>query len=161
MKAQGLLRLYPPSWRDRYGDEFLEMAGEDQLSVQQVIDITSGAIDAWLSPDVRMATRPTTGGAMTLRALVCRGEPRYTKRDSLVAAAVMIALTSAFALSGIVVKREGWTIASKMLLNLSFIVPFTLSMPLWLMKGQPWKANAVLIGTTVAFLVVLSFLSAI
>ena len=99
---------------------------------------------------------------MTLKSMVCRGpEIRYTTRDSLIAAAVMLALTSAFALSAIVVKREGWTIASKMLLNLSFIVPFTISMPFWLMKGHSLKAKTVLIGTTVAFLIVLSFLAAI
>ena len=162
MKANHLLRLYPPAWRERYGEEFLDMAGGADLSRQQIIDITAGAIDAWLSYDVRMATRPAGGGRMTLRAMACRGPvPLYTTRDSLIAAAVMIALTSAFALSGIVVKREGWTIASKMLLNLSFIVPFTISMPFWLMKGHSLKAKTVLIGTTVAFLVVVSFLAAI
>ena len=48
-----------------------------------------------------------------------------------------------------------------MLLNMSFIVPFTISMPFWLMKGQSLKAKTVLIGTTVTFLIVLSFLAAI
>ena len=159
MKAETLLRLYPRAWRERYADEFLEMAGEDELSVQQVIDITSGAIDAWLSYDVHAATRPTSGGTMALRTMACCRDLRYTTRDSLIAAGVMLALTTAFALSASVMQREGWSMASKMLLNLSFIVPFTVSMPLWLMKGQPWKAKAVLVGTTLAFLVANSFLS--
>lgn len=161
MTAQRLLRLYPRAWRHRYGDEFLAVVGPGRVTLQQAIDIVSGAIDAWLSTDVDTATRFATarGGSM-IRTVVCRKPgPRYTTRDSLIAAAMMLALTSAFAFSGIVASREGWTIASKMLLNLSFIVPFTVSMPLWLMKGQPLKAKAVLIGTTVAFLVAISFLS--
>ena len=163
MRADRLLRLYPRAWRDRYGEEFLEVVGHDSVTLQQAIDILSGAIDAWLSTEVDRATRVTTaGGGSMVRTMVCRkSENRYSTRDSLIAAAVMLVLTSAFALSGIVAKREGWTMASTMLLNLSFVVPFTLSMPFWIMKGQPWKAKAVLIGTTLAFLVVLSFLSAI
>lgn len=163
MKTDRLLRLYPRAWRDRYGEEFLEVVRHDSVTPQQTIDIVSGAIDAWLSTDVHTATRvAAAGGGSMVRTMVCRkSENRYSTRDSLIAAAVMLTLTSLFALSGIVAKREGWTMASTMLLNLSFVVPFTLSMPFWIMKGQPWKAKAVLIGTTLAFLVALSFLSAI
>ncbi len=53
--AEGLLRLYPRAWRDRYGEEFLATVGDDALHVQQMIDIVMGAIDAWLSLDVRRA----------------------------------------------------------------------------------------------------------
>ena len=163
MKGARLLRLYPRAWRERYGDEFLEVIGPGSVTLQQAIDIVSGAIDAWLSSEVHTATRVTTaGGGSVVRTMVCRkSDNRHSTRDSLIAAAIMLALTSAFALGGIVTKREGWTMASTMLLNLSFVVPFTLSMPFWIMKGQPWKAKVVLIGTTLAFLVVLSFLSAI
>ena len=52
-----LLRLYPRAWRERYGEEFLATVGHGALHVQQVIDIVAGAIDAWLSADVRRATR--------------------------------------------------------------------------------------------------------
>ena len=163
MRADRLLRLYPPAWRERYGEEFLEVVGPRRVTLQQAIDIVSGAIDAWLSTDVHTATRvAAAGGGSMVRTMVCRkSENRYSTRDSVIAAAVMLALTIAFAVSGIVAKREGWTMTATMLLNLSFVVPFTLSMPLWIMKGQPWKAKAVLIGTTLAFLVVISFLSTI
>ena len=53
MTADRLIRLYPRAWRHRYGAEFLEMIGSDALHAQQVIDIAMGAVDAWLSADVR------------------------------------------------------------------------------------------------------------
>ncbi len=32
-------------------------------------------------------------------------------------------------------------------------------MPFWLMKGQPWKAQAVVIGTTLVLLAVIAWLA--
>ena len=100
--ADRLLRLYPRAWRERYGDEFLATAGRAPLNLQQVIDIVSGAIDAWLSADVRNATRPfhamSSGGrSMTLSSLIaCElRSNRYTKRDSLIGAGVMIGASAA------------------------------------------------------------------
>ena len=36
-----------------------------------------------------------------------------------------------------------------------------LSMPFWLMKGQPWKAQCAIIGGTVLFLTVISYVAAL
>jgi hypothetical protein len=73
--AERLLRLYLRAWRERYGEEFLATVGHGSLHLQQVIDIVSGAIDAWLSADVRRATRaggiaPDGGGRMMLKSLM-------------------------------------------------------------------------------------------
>ncbi len=70
-----LLRLYPRAWRERYGEEFLATVGHEALSLQQVIDIVSGVIDAWLSADVRRATRvyraaPSGGEPMLLKSMM-------------------------------------------------------------------------------------------
>jgi len=87
MRAGRLVRLYPRAWRERYGEEFLAIAGPGHLSAQQVVDIISGAIDAWLSAEVRNAIRVagpgrTPGGTMTLRSIICSGNgARYTTRD--------------------------------------------------------------------------------
>lgn len=167
MKAGRLTRLYPRAWRERYGDEFLATTGPGTLSTQQVVDIVSGAIDAWLSADVRSATRAATAAAaggttMNVRAMICRtSNARYTTRDSLIGAAVMIALTAIFALTGNAVARGGWTVTGEMLKTLSFSVPFSLSMPFWLMKGQPWKAQVVILGGTAAFLIVIGYVAAV
>ena len=88
MTARRLLNLYPRAWRARYGDEFLETVGNGDLRLQQIVDIISSAVDAWLSADVRHATRPASavtagGNTMTVRAMICRtNNARYTTRDS-------------------------------------------------------------------------------
>ncbi len=167
MTAARLLRFYPHAWRQRYGEEFLSTVGPDRLSVQQIIDITSGAIDAWLSTDVRNATRAASaatnaGGTMTVRTMLCAGsQARYTKRDSLIGAAVMIGITVVMVSSATALNRAGLADAAEMLLSLSFPVSFTLSMPFWLMKGQPWKAQAVIVGLTCAILVAMGYIGSI
>lgn len=167
MNAKRLLGLYPRRWRERYGDEFLATTGPGTLSLQQVVDIVSGAIDAWLSADVRSATRAASavaagGTTMTVRAMICRtNNARYTTRDSLIGAAIMIVLAAIFALTGNAMTRGGWTVTGEMLKTLSFSVPFTLSMPFWLMKGQPWKAQLVIVGGTVAFMIVIGYVAAV
>jgi hypothetical protein len=165
MTAERLLPLYPRAWRDRYGEEFLATAGPGRLSVQQVIDIASGAIDAWLSSDVRNATRAigsaTAGGrTMTVRTMMCRrSEARYTTRDGLIGAGVMLAATIGFVVMATVLQRAGWPVAGDVARSLAFPVSMTISMPFWLMKGQPWKAQSVIVGGVVAFLVVIGYLA--
>ena len=163
--ARQLMRLYPSKWRARYGDEFVEMLGRDRLRAQQVIDIISGAIDAWLSPDVRKATRIATvtgGTAMEKTLSICSGnERRYSTRDRLVGAAVMLGGTAILVLAATVLIRSGWTSAGEAILNMSFMVAMTLSMPFWLTKDQPRRAQAVLVGGTLAILTVIGAVAAL
>jgi len=44
-----LLRLYPPSWRVRYGEEFLALLADMRLSPIDLLDIALGALDARLA----------------------------------------------------------------------------------------------------------------
>ena len=55
-----LLRLYPPRWRRRYGDEFLVLIAARPFSFGTALDIIGGAIDAWTRPQSHLAAR---GGA--------------------------------------------------------------------------------------------------
>jgi hypothetical protein len=158
-----LLRLYPQAWRERYGAEFLATVEPGSLSVQQVIDIISGAIDARLSSDVRRATAasrvaPGGGAPMIQKALtVCeRNQARYTKRDALIGAGVMLGATLLLTMAGIAARRAGWPATGEVLISLAFSASLTLSMPFWLMKGQPWKAQVVIVGGTVAFLIAIA-----
>jgi hypothetical protein len=161
-----LLRLYPRAWRDRYGEEFLTTVGHERLHVQQVIDIVSGAIDAWLSADVRRTTTassvaPSGGGPMTLRALmVCdQKKVRFTTRDSLTGSGVMLGATLLFTLLGIAARRGGLPVTGEVLVSVAFPGSLMLSMPFWLMKEQPWKAQLVIVGGTLALLVLIGFLA--
>jgi len=163
-----LFRLYPRAWRERYGEEFLATVGHGSLHLQQVIDIVSGAIDAWLSADVRRVTMashvaPSRGGTMMLKSLmVCeRKGMRFTTRDSLIGAGVMIGATLLFTMVGIAARRNGWSVTGEVLTNLSFLGSLTLSMPFWLMKDQPWKAQVVIVGGTLTLIAGIGYLASV
>jgi hypothetical protein len=170
MTADRLLRLYTRAWRDRYGDEFLETAGEERLHPQQVIDIVAGAIDAWLSPRVRRITRPvaasphtSNGGTMLSHILKadCRASRfRYTKRDALIGAGVMLASTFLCSIGGVIARRNGMPVLSEFLLGIAFPGSLMLSMPFTFMKGQPWRAQVAIVGGTMSILMLLTYLAA-
>ena len=171
MTAARLLRLYPPAWRARYGDEFLATVGEESLSARNVFDIVMVAIDAWLSSDVRNATRafsPASGGTtkavngggmpMLKTMLQCgRTSSGVTPRDGLIGAGVMLAMSFALSGLGILANRSGWHAMGEALKGLAFPASFTVSMPWWLTKGSPWKAQGVIIGVTLLILVALTW----
>jgi len=86
---------------------------------------------------------------------------RYTKRDGLIGAAVMIGGTFAFLALGIYARRQGMPVTGEILKSLAFPGSLTLSMPFMLLKGQPWKAQAVLIGGTLAMLVLIGYVASL
>jgi hypothetical protein len=45
-----MVGLYPAPWRRRYGDEFLALLEERQLTTAEILDVVWGAIDAYLFP---------------------------------------------------------------------------------------------------------------
>jgi hypothetical protein len=165
MTARQLVHLYPRTWRERYGEEFLETAGSGPLGVQQIVDIVSGAIDARLSSGARRATI-ATGGAreggltMNVSSFVCAGHKvRYTTRDALVGSVVMVLASLAFLAIGIVARRNGFLASGESFKAVAFPVSLLLSMPFWILKGQPWKAQAVIIGGTTGLLIAIGYLS--
>jgi hypothetical protein len=166
LSPQRLTRLYPRRWRERYEAEFLATIGTRQLSAQDVIDIVSGAIDAWLSSDVRRvasAHQSIGDHAMSRRTLlVCDpGTVRYTTRDSLIGAGVMLAISGGCALLGIAARRENAPIISDMLMMGAFPGSLVLSMPFWLLKGQPWKAQLATVATTLGLLAIIAYVASI
>ena len=86
---------------------------------------------------------------------------RYTTRDSLLGAAVMIVGTIIFSLVGITLRREGWVVAGELVTSLGFFAALTLSLPFWLMKGQPWRAQVVIVGITLALLTAAGYLGSV
>lgn len=170
-----LLRLYPPAWRARYGEEFLETVGDVGLHPQLVIDMVSGAIDAWLSADVRRSLRdpnderlaetPKPGGRpMSTRTLIACGSTRsrISTRDALIGAGAMLGLSALCAVLLVVARREGWNDTSLAILQMiAFPGSLVLSMPLTFLKGQPWRAQVALTVGPLAILVVIAYLSSI
>ncbi len=168
MKPERLLRLYPRAWRERYGDEFLDLIGERPVRLPQLIDIVSGAIDAHLSSDVRAMTAsgPVTesqGGTAvieTLKRSCIHDRPTViSKRDALIGAAVMLAATAAFTTAGILFDRVGYDALGDATKSFAFPASLILSMPFTYMKGQSWKAQCVLVGIPLAILALLAYLA--
>ena len=63
-----LLRLYPPRWRDRYGDEFVAVLEERPLGPFDVADVLLGALDAHLHlRGLGAASQHAKGFPMSLR----------------------------------------------------------------------------------------------
>ncbi len=85
-----LLKLYPPRWRRRYGQELTELMAAQPFSVGTAIDVIAGAIDAWVYPQLSTADRatPDTRGEAAMVAkmmqLKCAGYgPKITTADAL------------------------------------------------------------------------------
>jgi hypothetical protein len=96
---------------------------------------------------------------MTLKSIACdRREYRASVRDGLTAAAAMLAVTWLLKFAGTTARSAGWPAAGDALGKFAFLAALTLSMPLWVTKGQPWKAQAAILIVTLAFLAVLAAL---
>jgi hypothetical protein len=167
-RSERLLRLYPRAWRERYGEEFLATVEHGSLHFQQTLDILSGAIDAWLSADVRRAIRvgslaTSEGGRTMFKSMLACGQTKsnYTKRDSLIGAGVLILVALVFSLLGIATGRQGWPLAAEILLGLAFPGAVALSMPFTFLKGKPWMAQVVMVGGLLAILTAISLLASL
>jgi hypothetical protein len=168
MTADHLIRLYPRAWRERYGEEFLSTIGDGALHLQQVIDIVAGAIDAWLSPTMRRQLRAAQTDAhqgapmtKTLTAL-CHGKSvRYTKRDGMIGAAVMLASILLLVFAASLLKSRGHAAAAEVVLANSLMFGIVLSMPFWMLKGQPWRAQVVLVSTLLLILTAIAWIASL
>ena len=97
---------------------------------------------------------------MSSLSYVCRNSRvRYTTRDGLIGAGVMLLATFVSVALGVAARHRGWAATGEMLTSLAFPVSLTLSMPFWVLKGQPWKAQAVLVGGTMGLLFVIAYVS--
>jgi len=157
MTAQQLVRLYPPAWKARYAEEFVALVGTDPLHVQQVVDIVSGAIDAWLSRDARRALSSESGGTMRALSFACLdSKPRYSVRDGIIGSFVIVLVSLAFLAMGVVARRAGLTLPADVVRTVAFPSAMALSMPFWLLKGQSRRVQLAVIGVTIAFSTVVS-----
>ena len=167
MTAQQLVRFYPRQWRERYGDEFVEVVGGKNLTVQQTIDIVAGAVDAWISPSVRASVRSSaagsgSGGAAMIQELKMKcatSTPRYTTKDSLISAGVLIAATFVLLALGIAANRQGYPTLGETLKGVAFPASMMVSMPFALLKGQPTRVQTFLVMVPLVILLAISYLA--
>ena len=158
-----LLKLYPPRWRRRYGEEFLALIAPQRFSFATVFDIIGGAIDAWTQPQshlaARVAAQPEGDTIMLAKVMRLRcagyGE-KATAVDGLKGAGVIIGGTILSVLVASWMRRQSVDPAyAQALMANGWLVSFVVSMHYTTLKGWPARAQAVFIGgisTLVVFL---------
>lgn len=99
MKTTSLVRLYPPAWRRRYGDEMLALLEVGPLRSRIRLDLLRGALDAWLHPPapsrVPAIAALTGGGLWTVVAAAVVAQPVPPSWPGYLAEIVVLALAAA------------------------------------------------------------------
>jgi hypothetical protein len=169
VSAARLLRLYPRAWRERYAEEFMELVGDERLGAAQTFDILMGAIDARLSRSVApardRARADTQGGDAMLTALkayCARVEQptRFTTRDSLIGAAIVIGVAIVCLVVGERATLAGYPSVEEFTSVMGVSAGLLISMPFWLLKNQPWRAQTVVVGVPLVILTGIAAVSA-
>jgi hypothetical protein len=160
------MRLYPRAWRARYADEFVDVVGEKRLSMQQVVDIMAGAVDAWTSPAVLASVRGSvtsgSGGAEMVQLLKMKcatASPKMTTRDGLIGAGVILASTIVITAVAMAAKAQGSDKFAELLLGMSFPASLIIAMPFMYLKGQSRRVQALFVAIPLAILAGISWLS--
>jgi hypothetical protein len=91
---------------------------------------------------------------------ICRTtNVRYTTRDAGMGAGIMLAGTLVLVVIGTMLKQSGYGAAGDAVLMNGFMFALVLSMPFWLLKGQPWRAQVVLIGGILLVLTAIAYVA--
>ena len=160
-----LLKLYPPRWRRRYGDEFLALIAPQPFSFGAAIDIIGGAIDAWTRPQSHLARAAhNEGGTIMLARLMKRHcaerGAEVTATDGLKGAAVIVGGSFAALLVTYLLRWQPGEHPYRMaFLSNAWLFFFVISMRYWLVKRWSARAQAVYIGGLVSVLAGMTLLA--
>ena len=163
------LRLYPKPWRQRYGDELLDLLEGGRLGFQGAIDVVAGAIDARLSRHwtsrARSAAATTEDDGwrkiMQLKSVCASHAVRYTKRDALLGAGLMLVLTAVLTAASVAARRSGMEISADLLMMMAFPGSTLAALPFTSLKGQRVRVQGVMIGGTLALLTLISLTASV
>lgn len=155
-----LLKLYPPGWRRRYGDELADLIGAQRFSIGTVIDLMAGAIDAWIHPEMAVPVRnaPAAEGGETMFArmmkLRCAGYgPDVTKADQWTSAGVTVGLTVALTLGWMWLHvRLGDNPYVDSLSLMPFLAAILIGMRYTYLKGRSGTTQAIFVAGNLALL---------
>ncbi|MCC6857407.1 MAG: hypothetical protein IT158_02545 [Bryobacterales bacterium] len=162
-----LIRLYPPAWRRRYGQELAELLAAQPASLRTAIDLVAGAVDAWLNPQsstAAMAVDPKGQGRMIammlkLRDAGCGAKP--TRADAIKAAAVTIGGSLALVLALMWAKaRYGENPYLKSLALVSWMVPMLFGLSYTELKGHSGRVKAAFVGGLSAIVIAIALAAA-
>jgi hypothetical protein len=148
-----MLKLYPPRWRRRYGDEFADLIGQQRFSLRTAMDIIGGAIDAWTQPQSHLSPRGSSspeGETVMLARILrlrCAGYgAKVTPVDVAKGAAVtiggsLLSVLVVFWMRKAGVNRAYWTTLS---VN-GWLIAYVASLRYTTLKGWPGRTQAVYI----------------
>jgi len=156
-----LLRLYPREWRRRYGGEIEEIVASQPRSLQLVVDLLGGAVDAHLKPQafarrVEGAAADRSGGSDMVNRLTGCGAPAcMSRKDSLIGAG--LTLGAALAVAAIMITgRNSVTEAIGLTMTPGVLVVGTQWMRL---RGHSMPAKIALLGGPFVVLFVIGLLA--
>lgn len=96
-----------------------------------------------------------------LKTRLCETESRVTTRDGLIGGAMIIGSSLAAVLISTLLDRAGHGVIGEAIMLFGWQVGFLLSMPFWLTKGQPVRAQAVVVGVPLVILLVIAVVATI
>lgn len=160
-----LLKLYPPRWQRRYGEEFVVLIESQRFSLGTVLDVIGGAIDAWTRPQPHLAPRSAVQSEgdpiMLAKVMRLRSEGhglKPTTSDNLKGAALIIAGTVLSVLLASWMERRSVAPAyANALMSTGWLFALVLSMPYIALKGWPARSQFIFIGVLLMVLASLVF----
>ena len=150
-----LLRLYPRAWRERYGEEFSELLASRRLSIQLVVDVLAGALDARFEPQAipRPAITTTPGDTMTTTKWRCISGCQATRRDSLLGAGTMLGVTALLTAAWMALHAKlGDNEFVDGLSALPFFIGLLASFPFTYLKDRPLRSKVRCMVTMMTFI---------
>ena len=155
-----MLKLYPPAWRRRYGEEFAELVGPQRRTLALIVDVAAGAVDAWLYPQESMVPPAAAGGKenvvtleKTLR-LSCAGYgPNLTARDAAKSAAAMIGSALVLATLWMWLRPRAPAVLDP-LGPMAFFAAYFIGLRYTYLKDRSARTQFVLIGCAIALFTV-------
>lgn len=158
-----VLRLYPPRWRRRYGEELRSLVQDQRFSIGNTIDLIAGAIDAWIHPQTiaGVQSAPAAEGEKTMLAkmmkLRCAGYgPNISRADQWKSTAVMLGTTLALTLGWMWLHvRTDDNPYVDSFSAMPFFAGLMLSMRYTYLKTRSGAAQAIFIGGTLAILILI------
>jgi len=144
MTGRWFLRLYPRAWRERYGEELAALVGDRRLSVRDVMDLISGAIDARFTPGETMSAM--------LKAGCVKSAAPQTVAQGLTGAGLLVLGSFVLSAAGIAANRSGFHDAGEFLKGLAFPVSLVIWSHYTFMRHQSRIAQFVITGGTLTIL---------
>ena len=98
---------------------------------------------------------------LTSLTAACMDTRPVSTTNALVSAAVLIGTAALLLSFGIAAGRLGHPVWSDALKSLAFPLSVVVSMPFSILRGQGWRAQAVVLGTTTGILLLATWLSTV